>query len=125
MTRVKIFERARELFDIIRTVSSTCAGTIPRSEESVSQGNVLYVNTEKVPNFEKTLISLQWLEGLPKLGTFLTVFYNIVQAKSSESLSPIEVKTILRKTVIRKGWMPIWFLYRVEIANDIFWMLSQ
>lgn len=85
----------------------------------------MYMNAEKVPNFEKTLISLQWLEGLLKLGTFLTVFYNIVQAKSSESLSPIEVKTILRETVIRKGWMPIWFLYRVEIANDIFWMLSQ
>lgn len=87
--------------------------------------NVLYMNAEKVPNFEKTLISLQWLEDLLKLGTFLTVFYNIVQAKSSEPLSPIEVKTILRETVIRKGWMPIWFPYRVEIANDIFWTLSQ
>lgn len=43
------------------------------------------MNAEKVSNFEKTLISLRWLEGLPKLGTFLTVFYNIVQAKSSES----------------------------------------
>lgn len=63
-------------------MSSTCAGTIPRSEKSVSQGNVLYVNTEKVPNFEKTLISLQWLEGLPKLETSLIIFYNIVQAKS-------------------------------------------
>lgn len=52
------------------------------SEKSVSQGNVLYVNTEKVPNFEKTLISLQWLEGLPKLETSLIIFYNIVQAKS-------------------------------------------
>lgn len=65
-----------------KEVSPACAGTIPRSEESVLQGNVLYVNTEKVPNFEKTLISLQWLEGLPKLETSLTIFCNMVQAKS-------------------------------------------
>ena len=35
VTRVKIFERARESFDIIRTVSSVCAGIIPWLEKSV------------------------------------------------------------------------------------------
>ena len=55
---------------------------VSKKEVSVLQGNVLYVNTEKVPNFEKTLISLQWLEGLPKLETSLTIFCNMVQAKS-------------------------------------------
>lgn len=80
------------------------------------------MNAEKVSNFEKTLISLRWLEGLPKLGTFLTVFYNIVQAKSSESYRS---KDNLERDCHPKGWMPIWFPYRVAIANDIFWMLSQ